>query len=659
MSFSIKFDYRFDTEGFFDDPARRAALDAAAGVWESIIQDEFDDVPAGISFTIRDPSDGFTERRVTLTEPIDDMLVFVGARHLETALGRAGPDGYSAQGDVFSARITSDFRGTGPVTDFEPWAGTIVFDLDGNWSFDIDGPVLGKNDFISVALHEIGHILGHGTSAAFDQFDIGGAFNGPNALQVNNGQPIPLESSTDQHVRDGIRNDSVLMDPSLTTGTRTVPTDIDKAILADIGYEIAGFSHQGTQPPIATDNGETIFGTVVADMLSGGGGDDQIQGNNGNDTLDGGSGTDVLFGGDGVDTFVLRAASGGNRVLDFDVAREVIQLIDSGFASVSEVLATISKPFLNVSRVTLSDGSYMDVFHTSQSGTPLTATNFILSNPGGASANDDTLLLVSGDETRDGLEGRDTAVVETASSNFTLSLAANGALTLLDRNGTGGRDTLINIEELKFSDTTIDLTDVASLVSLSPAQFDLLTEMYVAYFNRAADSLGLYFWADKLAEDSSLEEIANLFFNQPETQELYPNSNDPAAFVDAVYTNVLGRTPDAAGAAFWQDTLTSGTVGEGTFVLEIIRGAKNGGSAEDVAYLSAKTDLGVYFATVLGLSDVEAARDVMQAYGTQAATNLAEAKSAADAYHASATEAGGGSFTFQLIGIVDDPFAVA
>ncbi len=659
MSFSIKFDYRFDTEGFFDDPARRAALDAAAGVWESIIQDEFDDVPAGISFTIRDPSDGFTERRVTLTEPIDDMLVFVGARHLETALGRAGPDGYSAQGDVFSARITSDFRGTGPVTDFEPWAGTIVFDLDGNWSFDIDGPVLGKNDFISVALHEIGHILGHGTSAAFDQFDIGGAFNGPNALQVNNGQPIPLESSTDQHVRDGIRNDSVLMDPSLTTGTRTVPTDIDKAILADIGYEIAGFSHQGTQPPIATDNGETIFGTVVADMLSGGGGDDQIQGNNGNDTLDGGSGTDVLFGGDGVDTFVLRAASGGNRVLDFDVAREVIQLIDSGFASVSEVLATISKPFLNVSRVTLSDGSYMDVFHTSQSGTPLTATNFILSNPGGASANDDTLLLVSGDETRDGLEGRDTAVVETASSNFTLSLAANGALTLLDRNGTGGRDTLINIEELQFSDTTIDLTDVASLVSLSPAQFDLLTEMYVAYFNRAADSLGLYFWADKLAEDSSLEEIANLFFNQPETQELYPNSNDPAAFVDAVYTNVLGRTPDAAGAAFWQDTLTSGTVGEGTFVLEIIRGAKNGGSAEDVAYLSAKADLGVYFATVLGLSDVEAARDVMQAYGTQAATNLAAAKSAADAYHASATEAGGGSFTFQLIGIVDDPFAVA
>ena len=47
MSFNIKFDYRFDTEGFFNDPEKRIVLEQAAQIWSYYIQDEFTDIPAG------------------------------------------------------------------------------------------------------------------------------------------------------------------------------------------------------------------------------------------------------------------------------------------------------------------------------------------------------------------------------------------------------------------------------------------------------------------------------------------------------------------------------------------------------------------------------------------------------------------------------------
>jgi hypothetical protein len=47
-SFNIVFDYRFDTSGFFNDPQRRATLEAAAKAWESLIADEFPNVPLAL-----------------------------------------------------------------------------------------------------------------------------------------------------------------------------------------------------------------------------------------------------------------------------------------------------------------------------------------------------------------------------------------------------------------------------------------------------------------------------------------------------------------------------------------------------------------------------------------------------------------------------------
>lgn len=416
-SFNIQFDYRFDTNGWFT-AEKIAALEAAASIWESIIQDEFTDVASGTQFSVQNPQTGINST-VTLASPIDDLLIFVGAAsppfadpNKSQAAGVAGPSGTDVEGSVFRNRYNG--------SNFEPWVGKLSFNTTTNWFFDYTPDTTNdipydQIDFITVALHEIGHILGISTAPIFGMIGADGNFDGPNTLAANGNAPVPL--SSDGHVQDGYKSsgNSILMDPTISPGTRVLPTAVDKAMLADIGYQIAGFTAQGSTPPIATANGEIIYGTVVNDVIDGLGGNDQIQGssgddtlqgNTGNDTLFGEAGNDQLFGGDnddrlqggagndlldggagnddmrgqgGNNIFSFGASNGNDNIYDFVVATDLIRVAPGlGFTTGGQVFATLSKPYLNVSRFTLSPGNYIDVYHASMDGTPLTEANFVI-----------------------------------------------------------------------------------------------------------------------------------------------------------------------------------------------------------------------------------------------------------------------------------------
>ena len=78
-----------------------------------------------------------------------------------------------------------------------------------------------------------------------------------------------------------------------------------------------------------------ISGDEGADALFGGAGDDQLMGDSGNDALnggggrdrlDGGAGNDDLTGGAGRDLFIFRKGDGTDRVLDFEVGVDRIDL---------------------------------------------------------------------------------------------------------------------------------------------------------------------------------------------------------------------------------------------------------------------------------------------------------------------------------------------
>jgi len=87
------------------------------------------------------------------------------------------------------------------------------------------------------------------------------------------------------------------------------------------------------------DAGEDrLSGGSGVDTLSGGDGNDTLYGGVGNDRLDGGAGADKLVGGTGVDTFVFDfsiAASGRDKVFDFELGADIIELTGVVFADLT------------------------------------------------------------------------------------------------------------------------------------------------------------------------------------------------------------------------------------------------------------------------------------------------------------------------------------
>ena len=254
--FDITFDFRFDTNGFFDTQERRDALEAAADIWEAIIQDEFEDLPVGTPILVTNPQ---TEESEFFNSDfiIDDLVIFVGAVNQgEGTLASAAPSG------SFEVGSTLEERFTGP--DFEPWVGHISFNPDLPWFFDptpnTDNDIpANEYDFLSTALHEIGHVLGFGTSDAFaNLIDLFGEFSGANTTLLNDGEPIFLDFFDLAHFPEGLMSDGqeTLLDPFATPGTRELPTTLDVAVLSDIGFEIAGLN-----------SSEGEFDTIVVDTL--------------------------------------------------------------------------------------------------------------------------------------------------------------------------------------------------------------------------------------------------------------------------------------------------------------------------------------------------------------------------------------------------------
>lgn len=263
----------------------------------------------------------------------------------------------------------------------------------------------------------------------------------------------------------------------------------------------------------------------------------------------------------------------------------------------------------------------------------------------------------------------DTAVYSGPQAGFTVQIERDG-VTVIDRSGAEGTDALSEIEFLSFGDAAdFNLATQVGIASLSAEEIATFVELYIAYFNRAPDAEGLNFWGSAFANGFSLESIATLFLDQAETRAAYPDSLSNLDFATQVYNNMLGRTPDQDGLDFWADALDSGGVTRDQFILEVLRGAKadpdSSASQEfidlqlgDRAYLSDKTDIGTYFAVIRGLSDVTEADSVMDLFirGDQSSINAAF--EATNTIYNAALAADGGDFLIQLVGIVDDPFAI-
>lgn len=261
LAINIQFDYSFDTNKFFGNAGstQRTILETAGQFFASNINDSLTAITpdANNQFNVNfsHPGTGASQTVNNLSVPADTLIVYAGGSALGgTTLGQGGPGGFSipsAQSQAFIDNAVS--RGqpgalgaASTQTDFGPWGGAITFDNDGstNWYFDTDlstSADVVNSDFFSVALHELGHLLGIGTSNSWFNLISGSDFTGAASSSVFGGN-VPLENSG--HWLDGTKglvngvSQEAAMDPSILQGTRKVFTDLDLAGLADVGWEV-------------------------------------------------------------------------------------------------------------------------------------------------------------------------------------------------------------------------------------------------------------------------------------------------------------------------------------------------------------------------------------------------------------------------------------
>ena len=96
--------------------------------------------------------------------------------------------------------------------------------------------------------------------------------------------------------------------------------------------------NSGSSYAAGSDRNDVMNGGNGSDVLDGGRGNDMLAGGNGADVLIGGAGDDVLTGNNGPDTFVFAPGFGHDRITDFDVKNDALQISRALFANVTDLL---------------------------------------------------------------------------------------------------------------------------------------------------------------------------------------------------------------------------------------------------------------------------------------------------------------------------------
>jgi Ca2+-binding RTX toxin-like protein len=217
-------------------------------------------------------------------------------------------------------------------------------------------------------------------------------------------------------------------------------------------------------PPPPPETGLTLTGSSSANTLTGGalddtisglGGNDTLTGNGGNDKLDGGAGNDKLSGGDGEDVLIGGA---GYDTLDGGAGNDT--------ASYATATAAVTVSLTAASYQNKGD-AYFDSFTSIENLTGSAYADTLTGNTGAnklsggagadrlyGAAGNDTLEGGAGNDYLSGDAGTDTALFSGKSTDYSWVKNADGTWTITDlRTGSpDGKDTLVGIETLQFSD---------------------------------------------------------------------------------------------------------------------------------------------------------------------------------------------------------------
>lgn len=128
------------------------------------------------------------------------------------------------------------------------------------------------------------------------------------------------------------------------------------------------------------------------------------------------------------------------------------------------------------------------------------------------------------------------------------------------------------------------------------AHVEAVQKLYVAYFNRPADTAGLDFWTNVVqAQNGSTAAVSAAFAAEAEYKTEYANMSN-ADVVNKVYLNLFGRAAEDAGKTYWANLLDTKAITIDKVVAAIAGGAQT-------------TDARAYANKVIGATQFTAALD--------------------------------------------------
>ena len=336
-----------------------------------------------------------------------------GAGGDDTLVGGAGIDTLSGEAGIDTA-------------DYSAAAGAITARLDiGAASNDGDG----GSDILS----EIENLTG----SAFDDLLFGNSAG--NVLRGGQGRDVIIGLGGDDmimggagaanEIYGGTGNDTYLVESRFDTIIENAGEGIDTVVSGifqiNLSANVENLTYNGTGNFTGVGNGE-------ANVITGGTFRDVLAGLSGDDILIGGSGeANELYGGTGNDTFIM------------DVGDTVIENEGEGIDTVQLRGLHTHTLRANVDNLTvIGTGDYV-------------ASGNALNNVLTGGTGNDTLFGAGGDDTLNGEAGNDIAVLSGVRADYTIT-AISGGWTVTDKTaGRDGTDTLVGVEQLRFSDGTL------------------------------------------------------------------------------------------------------------------------------------------------------------------------------------------------------------
>lgn len=182
----------------------------------------------------------------------------------------------------------------------------------------------------------------------------------------------------------------------------------------------------------------------------------------------------------------------------------------------------------------------------------------------------------------DGSGGYNTVVYNEQRKDFLTKLSGNQLVVTDSIVGREGIDTLLNIERVKFSDGSLVL-DIPSSANNSS-----LYRFYQASFARTPDEQGFRYWVEQSNKGLNISSISSNFITSDEFKTKYGTDVSNAQYIELLYKNVLDRSPDATGAAFWNSQFTNGILTKNDALVYFAN------SPEDVAKTAVNTDNGYW-----------------------------------------------------------------